>query len=455
MPRLTSIGAGAIPGTLLRRLLEAAGNRTDANKEANMILKQAIGCIADDFTGASDVCSFLADSGASCLLLNGVPEKENIDLGSIDVVVVALKIRSIKQGDAIRETTRAMDWLEGKGIGRYYYKYCSTFDSTPQGNIGPVLDYLLERLGQTFCVVSPALPVNHRTVFNGYLYVGRQLLSESSMRYHPLNPMKDSYLPRLLDVQSKYSSYVLNYQELGQAVDEVRAYAGGLSDDNHYYIICDCFSDEHGEQIAKAFGHMKLLSGSSSLIDFWYRNIQGGSKRVNQIKRASTDPRALILSGSLSRQTQKQVASFINSGGNALPIIASKLNQDESHLHKLLDAIDHLKGKLLIYSDPDSKKTDLNPDASANKLEDAMATLARHAVSLGIEKLIVAGGETSGAVVQALGFTSFAIGDTVAPGVPILKPADRQDIQLVLKSGNFGQDDFFNRAISLMEEKTQ
>lgn len=419
-----------------------------------MISKHAIGCIADDFTGASDVCSFLVDSGAKCLLINGVPENEDINLQDMDVVVIALKIRSSNKNDAIQEVAYAMDWLERRGIERFYYKYCSTFDSTPQGNIGPVLDYMLRRLGQTYCVVSPALPINQRTVYNGYLYVGRQLLAESSMKDHPLNPMTDSYLPRLLNAQSAFSSYVLNYQDLLHEPDQMRLLADNVSDAEHYYLICDYFQTEHGEKLAKAFGDMKLQSGSSLLIDDWYRHLKGSTTRINQVKPVSTDPRALILSGSLSQQTQRQIKSFIASGGAALPIIASKLNQDETHLQSLIDAVEYQGGQLLIYSDPESKQADQTPDISAENLEKAMAALAKHAINLGIEKVIVAGGETSGAVVQALGFESFTIGEPVAPGVPILRPTENEGIQLVLKSGNFGQDDFFARAISLMEGKT-
>lgn len=414
---------------------------------------KTIGCIADDFTGASDVGSFLVNSGANCVLTNGVPSDNNMDLAQIDVVVIALKIRSVNKEDAVLEVARAMDWLEARGIERFYYKYCSTFDSTPKGNIGPVLDYLLKRLGQRYCVVSPALPINQRTVFNGYLYVGRQLLSESSMRNHPLNPMTDSSLPRLLDAQSAFSSHVLNYQDLEKGPEKARTCAEDLSESEHYYVVCDCFLDRHVEQIAGAFGHMQLQSGSSLLIDAWFRHLHGGKKRTDMKKIASTDPRALILSGSLSQQTERQVHAFIASGGAALPIVAQKLGQDHLHIQTLLDAITNLEGHLLIYSDPASKKNDPDPDTSAQNLEQAMAMLAKHAMEAGIEKLIAAGGETSGAVVQALGFASFTIGEAVAPGVPILRPTGNHKVQLVLKSGNFGQDDFFNRAISLMEEE--
>lgn len=411
--------------------------------------KVQIGCIADDFTGASDVCSFLMRAGARCLLLNSIPEGEAA--AGYDVVVIALKIRSIPRLEAVEQAGQALRWLQSRGVQRFYYKYCSTFDSTAEGNIGPVLDYMLEALNQRYTVLSPALPDNQRTVFNGYLFAGRSLLSESSMSKHPLNPMTDSFIPRLMERQSACACHVLNYLDLERPAEELRAHAEGLSKDGRCYLCCDYFEQAHGDRIAAAFGGLKLLSGSSALIRDWYLTLNPEKQPELPEKKAEGSFPALILSGSLSSQTRVQVSSFARSGGKALPITLQDIERGAEGLRCFYKAVSGLREDLLIYSSVPSGAAVSQDQGQSARVEEAMADLAAHALKSGVRRLIVAGGETSGAVITRLGFKAFDIGSEIAPGVPILRPVRQEGLQVVLKSGNFGQDDFFRRAISLME----
>lgn len=408
-----------------------------------------IGCIADDFTGASDVSYFLVDAGAKCILFNGIP-KNNFNLNQYDVVVIALKIRNIDKNEAIIEVEKAYNFFKENGINKIYDKYCSTFDSTKDGNIGPILDYLLEKSEQKYTIVSPALPENKRVVFNGYLFVNDILLEESSMKNHPLNPMNDSYIPRLLNAQSKYKCHMLNYINLDADSKTILKNSDKLSDKKHYYICCDYINEQHGSKIADTFKDLNILSGSSSLIKEWYKVLTPN----NQIKTIDDcfedNSPTLIISGSLSSQTKKQIKSYKDLGGKTLRIFPEKLLCKEQNIKEIYSHIDNMKENLLIYSQGEGNTNQSIQKQYSEILEYTVAQIGLYALKSGIKKLIVAGGETSGAVTQGLGYSAFEIGKTVAPGVPILKPIDDVGKQLVLKSGNFGQDDFFNKAIRMM-----
>lgn len=406
--------------------------------------KEMIGCIADDFTGASDVCSFLIDSGATCIIVNDIPEEKEVL--NVDVVVVALKIRSAPVEEALRKVKRTIKWFEEIGVTRVFDKYCSTFDSTSEGNIGPILDYLLEYYNQKYTIVSPALPKNKREVFNGYLFADGVLLSDGSMRNHPLTPMKDSYIPRLLEAQSKYLCHRLNHSDLLSGKDYINNCIKEFSDEEYFYICTDYFNEQHGEHIAKIFGHLKILSGSSSLINEWYKYLFKEKKIVNEEQFENDNSKVLILSGSLSEQTTRQVENFINKGS----VVINIENEDLENSEDLKDKILNESKDILVYSSRGKELITSNVQNKAEKIEQFFGDLAKEAINYGIKKIIVAGGETSGAVVWALGYKSFNVGKNVAPGVPILRPIEKNEMQIVLKSGNFGQDDFFTRAIDMM-----
>lgn len=404
-----------------------------------------IGCIADDFTGASDVCSFLLND-AHCVLINGVPE-ESVEVDA-DVVVIALKIRSAAVEEALASVSAALDWFDRMGIDHIYDKYCSTFDSSDKGNIGPILDYLLERYDERFTLVSPALPDNKREVFNGYLFADGKLLSEGSMRNHPITPMKDSNLKRLLDVQSKYESYSLDHRVLYKQNFVWSEYKDAKIDQERFYIIPDYYQDKHGEILMEHFGNLRILSGSSILIAQWYRYLNQVNETKGDAQYPVNEGKTVLLSGSLSNQTKKQISFFINDGGQAIEVPVEEL--DNTSLDWALSLINESENDILFYSKRrDSKESD---KTLGNKLESFYAELASELIKAGIDKIVVAGGETSGSVIKALPYKAYKATKNVAKGVPILRPIEDTTKQIILKSGNFGQEDFFSRSIKLLKE---
>lgn len=409
-----------------------------------------IGCVADDFTGAGDIASFIAQRQARVLLINGVPdERQEID-GSYDAVVIALKSRTAAPREAARETRLAFDYLRAHGARQLYFKYCSTFDSTPQGNIGPVLDHLLESYGIPYTILCPALPVNHRVVRDGRLYVDGVPLDESPMRYHPLNPMWDSRVCALMESQSRYRCYELTHEAYRHSDEEIMERVGVWARENeHFYIAVDFFKEEHGERIAKLFGSLPLLTGGSALPPF----LLGGREGSPALRPGgAADSRAILLAGSCSEMTLRQIDRFVEQGGAAQRIVPAALlagEQTEQTLWRFAEA--HPREDVLFYSSQTHEEIALMARYSQREISDAletlMAALGKRAIDEGVTRLIVAGGETSGAVMGALKESAYEIGPAVAPGVPILIPSGKKDVRLVLKSGNFGKEDFFIQAL--------
>lgn len=408
-----------------------------------------IGCVADDFTGAGDVASFIAETGTRCLLVDGVPDVDfHLDEHD-EAVVIALKCRSIPADEAVRQTDAAFKWLHEHQAKTLYYKYCSTFDSTAAGNIGPVLDHLLERYNIPYTILCPALPINQRIVKDGLLYVCGVPLAESPMKDHPLNPMWTSSVSELMQSQSRYPCYNLSYSFYEQS-DEVigRKIAQWKNQSPHFYIAVDYCAEEHGRRIAQLFGDLPLLSGGSALPADLCR-LRGGNGAPME--------GALLLAGSCSAMTLRQIHYYVSNGGFARQIKPAELIGGRQSAEGLWQfALEHRAHNVLFYSSqaPDDMDEDLacsQAEISAI-LEKTMARLAQLAVENGYKKIIVAGGETSGAVMKALDTNAYRIGESVAPGVPVLIPQNRQDMRLVLKSGNFGQEDFFSRAAHVIEQ---
>lgn len=418
-----------------------------------------LGCIADDFTGASDAASFLVKEGVQTVLVNGVPEAD-IDLQDCQAVVIALKTRSIERERAVHDTLSALRWLERKRVRQFYIKYCSTFDSTPQGNIGPVVDMVMQEYQEKYTILCPALPVNKRIVKDGILMVDGVPLAESPMKDHPLNPMWSSSIAELMKPQGQYGSIVVSAKMLEeQSPAELQKLMSDFGKDKeHFYVISDYINEDHANKIVAAFGNLKVMTGGSGLLSqlaLKYKK-ELSDEKTSLIKNG-TKGRGIILAGSCSQATLEQIAVFQQQGGKTFKIDPLQLlqgKQSEEEIWKFV--IEHQDESVLLYS---SDKADNIKEIQkhgrekiAVLLETTLSNLSRRAIAQGIKRIIVAGGETSGAVALALDFHAFFIGESIAPGVPIMVPLKNQDIRLVLKSGNFGQKDFFSRALIMTKD---
>lgn len=401
-----------------------------------------IGCIADDFTGAGDAASFLTAGGLNTLLLIW-PCQDAFIPANCQAVVVALKSRSEPATDAVAESLEAVRWLKAHGAERLYFKYCSTFDSTPQGNIGPVADALLEGLNLPYTLLCPSLLSNGRSVRDGILTVNGVPLAESHMSRHPLNPMWASSIPVLMEPQSRYPCFVLSAKE---ATDEAALQAKLhrlQAAHSHFYLVPDYFTPEQGRWIARFFSALPFLTGGSELLEHLARQLNDAvpSSPPPAPQPAGTCGR-VMLAGSCSDISRTQIDRWCTSGGRSAAIEPEMLfEQAPQAIAQLADQYrQHPEQDILFYSSP--RRADRPGQARA--IEEFIALLAKSILeSCPVDRLIVAGGETSGAVIRALGFNGFMIGPSIAPGVPILYPTGTSNLRIVLKSGNFGQSDFF------------
>lgn len=412
--------------------------------------KLRIGCVADDFTGASDAASFMVAGGLRTVLVNGIPEPAAIP-GDFDAVVIALKSRTQETGAAVADSLAAFDWLRAAGAETLYLKYCSTFDSTPQGNIGPVIDAVLDRYDVPYTVVCPSLLVNKRSVRDGVLYVGDVPLAESHMKNHPLTPMWDSDICKLLQPQGKYPCFRVTPAELADTAALDAKIADFSVKNKRFYLVPDYFEPEHGRQIAAYFAKLAFLTGGSGLCGdlaaFFSNN--GSAAAYRLAPTAEPLPR-VIVAGSCSVATRGQVKNYLEAGGAAMEVEPGKLGSGGQDMEMLEAFLKRNAGNdVLFYSSGSagSLKGCAPDPADADRLERTLAALAVKAVENGCRRLVAAGGETSGAVTQALGHKAFFIGASAAPGVPIMVPTDRPELALVLKSGNFGDEKFFLTAL--------
>ncbi len=412
--------------------------------------KKILGCIADDFTGASDAASFLAKKGMKTVLYNGVPGNCE-DPGDVDAMVIALKTRTMEKKKAVEETLSAAKWLKSKRAGQLYIKYCSTFDSTKEGNIGPVMDALLEEYQVLYSILCPSLPVNGRTVENGKLYVNGVPLDESPMKNHPLTPMWDADLVNLMEAQSKYKcmkAWHVGEEKKNQTRQMMTEFAEGKE---HFYVIPDYSSEEDAREIVREFGNLEILSGGSGLLEYLAEQYQ--CEKAGDKIESSTEGKVLLLAGSCSEATRSQVAYIQKKGISSKKMDPVKLLNGEQTEEDLWNFIKRNSSEILIYSSdkPEAVKEvqKAGKEKASEVLEKVTADLAKRAVESGFTRIIVAGGETSGAVTKALGFDSYRIGESVAPGVPVMIPLENPKIRLVLKSGNFGQEDFMEKALRM------
>lgn len=427
--------------------------------------KSILGCIADDFTGASDAASFLAQQGVKTVLYNGIPEKDSEktskrisekfaekkeELADAQAIVIALKTRTMETKKAVAQSLEAVEWLKEHGAGQIYVKYCSTFDSTKEGNIGPIMDALLEKYQIPYSILCPALPVNGRIVENGKLYVNGVPLDESPMKNHPLTPMWDSEIKNLMEAQSKYTC--LNVYGIGE--NDQNKVQGWSQKEKHFYVIPDYKKTEDAKKIVEVFGDLPILSGGSGLLEeLAYKYVHKAASETNTQK---TKGKALLLAGSCSVATRGQIAYMKEKGIPMKKMNPLKLLDGTQTEEELWNFIESNDSEVLIYSsdDPENVKEvqKSGKEEAAKILEKTTANLAKRAVENGITRIIVAGGETSGAVTKALGYYSYRIGESVAPGVPIMIPKENENIRLVLKSGNFGNEDFMEKALEMTGE---
>lgn len=421
--------------------------------EHNKIL---FGCVADDFTGGSDAASFLALGGMKTVLCSGIPGPDFVVPQGCEGVVIALKSRTQETSGAVRDSLEAIQWLREKGAGQVYFKYCSTFDSTPQGNIGPVTDAILEELDVPGTILCPALPANDRRVREGILYVKGVPLAESPMRNHPLTPMRKSRIADIMDPQGKYASLELHSGILcgddAALWERVADFAKGKA---HYYLIPDYDSESDAQRIVELFGDMPFLTGGSGILTALARRITGRDEAARAF--SGTAGKALLVAGSCSTATRAQEVWYENQGGTLLRLTDQGLLNGAETPETLWEQVKALNCDApLIYSydTPDGLTQKRNEEGKALSalIEKTLSGVAAIASRNGYTRIIAAGGETSGAVTQALGYRAFWIGASIAPGVPVLIPVEDPSVRLVLKSGNFGQEDFFGRALAMTKE---
>ncbi len=409
-----------------------------------------LGCVADDFTGASDAASFLQKAGMHPVLVNEVPEDILIPEDA-DTVVVALKSRTAPRKEAVEETMHAVRWLESIGAEKFYFKYCSTFDSTREGNIGPVADAVMEYFQQDYTILCPALPVNGRTVRDGCLYVGGVPLNESSMKDHPLTPMWDSRIKNLIQAQSRYEAAELP-GDLENAEEMDRFLVEQKEKSEHFYVIPDYEDDRDGKKIVEWFGDLKFLTGGSGLLEFLGAFLS--EKTEKKSVSAKNDSPGVVFAGSCSVATLGQIDDYKARGHIALKIDPLALLRGEQTKEEIAAFVqEHPEEEVLIYSSDTADQIreiqKMGREKIAGLIEQTLSGTAAILVEKGYGRIVVAGGETSGAVTKALGYDAFEIGPSVAPGVPIMTPLENRNIKLVLKSGNFGQRDFFTRALTM------
>lgn len=413
-----------------------------------------IGCIADDFTGATDLANQFVRAGLRVVQTIGVPQR-GLDR-AVDVVVVALKSRTIPAEEAVSSSLAAHQWLSGLGCAQFYFKVCSTFDSTPAGNIGPVTDALMQATGEDFVVCTPAFPENHRSVYQGHLFVGSQPLHETGMRDHPLTPMTDANLVRVMQAQTRHRVGLIDYAVVAEGADRVRERIDQLRRQGYQIAIADALSREHLFSLGKAVADRRLVTAGSGLaIGLPQNHVVALSPRAQQFPKPEGS-RAIVC-GSCSEATRRQVQAFIDAGGQAWRLDPRRETDSGRLARAALDwAIPRLGDMpVLIYSTATPEEVrqaqaTLGQSQAGTSIEQALGQVAQALVAQGVGQLVVAGGETSGACVQALGIDQLQIGPQIDPGVPWCF-ADRgasmpRGIHLALKSGNFGADDFFMKA---------
>ena len=418
-----------------------------------------LGAVADDFTGATDLCNALVRRGMRTVQLIDVPAP-GMAAPDAEAVVVALKSRTIPAAEAIDKSLAALAWLRASGARQILFKYCSTFDSTDAGNIGPVAEALMEALDTDFTLFCPAFPEAGRTIYKGYLFVGDVLLSESGMRDHPLTPMRDPSLVRVLQRQSRSRVGLVQQKSVAQGAAAIREAFAALRKDGFAHAIVDAVADRDLEAIGEAAADFKLITGGSGIAiglpeNFRRRGLLSGGAADSL---PAIPGAAAVLSGSCSTATMAQVA-YMKERAPCFAINPIAAAESGDVADQALAWARPLLGDrpvLISATAPPEKVAEvqqlLGRERAGALVEDTLAAIARGLAAAGVRRFVVAGGETAGAVVQALGVTGLRIGRQIDPGVPWTASLGQPALALALKSGNFGAPDFFLRAFSVLSE---
>ena len=420
----------------------------------NAPARPLLGCIADDFTGATDLANMLVRGGMRTVQSIGIPAADVANQLDADAIVIALKSRTVPAADAVEESLQALHWLRERGCEQIFFKYCSTFDSTAAGNIGQVSEALLQALGSDFTLACPAFPENGRTVFRGHLFVQDQLLSESGMQHHPLTPMTDANLVRVLQAQTHRKVGLLRHDSVSAGVESIRARIAQLRADGVSMAVADALCDTDLYLLGEACADLPLLTGGSGLA----LGLPGNFRRAGKLRDLdaahvpTVQGAAVVLAGSASQATLGQIANWLKAGRPAMRIDPLALAAGKPVVEDALAfAADHAQ-TVLIYAtntadEVKAVQRELGAERAGHLVEQAMGRIASGLREAGVRRFVVAGGETSGAVVQALNIQLLQIGAQIDPGVPACVSTPGEPLALALKSGNFGGVDFFDKAL--------
>jgi uncharacterized protein YgbK (DUF1537 family) len=414
-----------------------------------------LGCIADDFTGASDLANTLAKNGMSTVQFSGVP---NVAFPPCEAGVVALKTRSIPPADAVAQSLSALEWLRTQGCTQFLFKYCSTFDSTHIGNIGPVAEALLNATGGDVAVVCPAFPQTGRTLYQGHLFVGDRLLSESGMEKHPLTPMTDPDIRRWLALQTRLGVGWIGHHVVRRGGAAIRAALQAEAAADRRLVVADAVTDDDLLAIGSACADLKLVTGGSGIAQGLPANFEKtGMLGLSTTRFTGKQGRGVVLSGSCSTASRAQLSHHLHRHPGLALDPGSILDRSMS----VDDAIDFVRGhggrSPAVYSTADPEKVTAiqsryGRDRVAVAIERFFGELASRLVADGVARIVVGGGETSGAVAHALGAQYFLVGPEIDPGVPALATrSGEHDLRLALKSGNFGSIGFYDKALNVLQ----
>ncbi len=429
------------------------------NTHSHTHSRPLLGCIADDFTGATDLANMLVREGMRTVQTIGVPTAAP---DHVDAIVVALKSRTIAAADAVAQSLAALAWLQAQGCRQFFFKYCSTFDSTDAGNIGPVTEALMQALGTDFTIACPVFPETGRTLYRGHLFVQNALLNESGMEHHPLTPMTDANLVRVLQRQTAARVGLIPYPLVAQGAAAVTEGFQRLRSDGVGIAIVDALANQDLYTIGAACAGLPLVTGGSGIA----LGLPGNFIRAGLLhpdgQAAELPPvpgLSVVLAGSASRATNEQVAAWSAKHpsfridplalARGEPVVAQALAFAHEHLS-------HTPALIYATSTPQTVKAvqeQLGVEFAGNLIEQALADIARALHADGVRRFVIAGGETSGAVVQALGVQALRIGAQIDPGVPATASVGAEPIALALKSGNFGSIDFFEKALRQLGEQ--
>lgn len=410
-----------------------------------------LGCIGDDFTGSSDLANTLSKQGMRCVQYTGVPSGPA--QADVEAGIIALKSRSIDPQDAVRQSLEALAWLQEQGCEQFFFKYCSTFDSTPQGNIGPVADALADALDAHKVIVCPAFPGTGRSIYQGHLFVNDALLNESGLENHPLTPMTDPDIRRWLAPQTRHTVGHVDAKAVLAGAQAIKDALTAEHDAGKRLIVVDALRDEDLFQIGAAADGLPLITGGSGVALGLPRNF---AKRGQIAKTGAgwrgEEGKCVVLSGSCSNATRAQVALHSKSNPS-YEIDARDVINGSLHPQTVADWLIEAEGIPLAFSSADPAvvadiQEHFGRDKSAAALEAFFAEVSRQLVAGGIRKILTAGGETSGAIVEGLQLTTLEIGPEIDPGVPALRASDT--LVIALKSGNFGAPDYFEKAATVL-----